>query len=169
MKTILKLSLVAAIALSAPQARASSAVSTDDVLAMAALLPQEGRIKPAGYEKSGDARAIAAGIASVSGSREEAAMLLTYAAYESSLTIGAVGDGGKSLGPWQLRYVGSEVAQDPARAAHYWLWLAGETRKLCAQNAPDEQLAALASGSCARARAKVRKRAETARAIAAAR
>jgi len=147
-------------------AASSEQVTADDVLAMAAKLPAEGKALAAGFEKSADAKAIAAGIAVNASDRVDAARMLVYAAYESSLTIHVTGDGGASRGPFQLKNVPDEVAYDPARAAHYWLYLASKSRQLCASNPPDEQLASLASGNCQKARVKVRRREETARAIA---
>lgn len=168
----MKLSLVTiAVLLSMTAAELGHAgmpLATEDVLAMAARIPREASKtgEPAGYDRSPDARAIAAAVATVASDRQEAALLLVYAAYESDLHIAARGDGGKSRGPWQLKYVPDEVAFSPPRAAHYWLWLAAESKRRCVDNPADEQLAALASGYCGRGRAKVRHRAEVARAIA---
>lgn len=166
MKTLTAVLALALLAVSPPAKGASESLSTDDVMAMAARLPAEGKTVLGGYEKAKDAYAIAAGIAETAPSRERAALMLTFAAYESGLTIAARGDGGASRGPWQLKYVPDEVAFDPARAAHYWLYLAAGSERTCASNPPDERLASLASGSCQKARAKVRRRVETARRIA---
>lgn len=166
MKTHLALGL--AIVLVSTNAKAE-AVTADDVLEMAARIPHEAAAdmsRPAGFEKSSDALAIAAAVARVATSREEAATLIVYAAYESGLRIKAHGDGGKSRGPWQLKYVSDAVAFSPVAAAKYWLWLAGESARICKANVEDERLASLASGYCDRGRAKVRHRAEVVRLVA---
>jgi len=166
MKHLIILGALTALFIPGSAKGTSESLSTADVMAMAALLPPEGKTTPGGYEKANDARAIAEGIAAAAPSRERAALMLTFAAYESGLQISARGDGGASRGPFQLKYVPDEVAYSPERAARYWLYLAAESERHCATNPPDEKLASLASGSCQRARAKVRKRVETARRIA---
>jgi hypothetical protein len=164
---ILALLAIAVCITTTANAAPETSVSVDDVLSMAAQIPpeQSPHSKPAGFHKSPDAQAVAAGIAANASSREEAALMVVYAAYESGLSILARGDGGKSRGPFQLKYVPDSVAYDPTAAAHYWLYLAGKSRELCSKNPEDEQLASLASGYCNVARTKVRLRAETARRI----
>jgi hypothetical protein len=150
---------------------AGEKLNAEIVLAMMARIPPEGKPsgKPAGYDKAGDAKTVARAIAATASSREQAARMAVYSSYESSNVASARGDCGygicRSLGAWQLQSVSPEVALDPFRAAPAWLALAADAESRCAKNQPDERLAVLASGSCNRARPKVRRRAETARAI----
>jgi hypothetical protein len=122
-----------------------------------------------------DAPVIADGIAvavaedelpALTGSREgDAALLGVYAYRESSLRACASGDGGKSLGPWQLQRLPPSVACAPADAARVWLHVARASIERCAELPLPERLAALASGSCARGRRLVRWRWEQAGAL----
>jgi hypothetical protein len=147
------------------------ALSADDVLEMFARLPAcEGCADDTRghYERSPDAREIATAIvATVDGSLlgsswREAALMSVFAAFESNVHRCAVGDGGLSWGTFQLRGASRADACTPERAARIWYWRAQRITVLCAGNPLEERLAALASGSCDRARAKVRHRFEVA-------
>jgi hypothetical protein len=152
---------------------AADELNVDVVLAMMARIPPEARPKgkPAGYDRAHDARAVAHAVAATANSREQAALMTVYAAYESAFDTHARGDCNldrsycAAKGAFQLWNVPPEVADDPLKAAPKWLALAADAEARCAKNPPDERLAVLASGSCDRARPKVRRRAETARAI----
>jgi hypothetical protein len=129
------------------------------------------RVPPGGYERGGDALAIAAAIAeladgSITGDVwEDAALVAVYSSLEGANRRCPVGDGGKSLGPLQLQRSSRAVACTPALAVAEWLRRARDSVARCAKLQPDERLAALASGSCDRGRALVRQRAELARTI----
>lgn len=105
-----------------------------------------------GLERSGDARAIAAaavdavledgGGPPVFGSHvEDLAVMAYFAARESSLQAGAVGDGGLAVGPWQLHgAAGRAPLHDQART---WLHLLHEGAARCPSSP-----AAIAWGGC---------------------
>ena len=149
--------LLTATTLIVSPARAAESLTADDVLTMVALIPAPNG-RPGGYERAPDARRIADAIAATAdGSllgtpREDASLMAVFASYESGNRVCPAGDGGKALGAWQLHYAGREVACDPARAARWWLAVARASVRLCADNPPDERLAALAGGTCARGR-----------------
>lgn len=155
--------LVAALLLARPLLASEPAVTLADVQAMQARIPDCERCTrvSGAFARTRDARAIAAAIAQVAPTREAAAELALYAAWESGNRIDVVGDGGLALGPWQL-HDARATALEPVRAARRWLQLAAASREKCAGNAPEERLAALASGSCDRGRAIVRRRDEVA-------
>jgi hypothetical protein len=158
-----------------PTSASAKVVSGVEVLEMMERVPSECSLMrrpphwcprgPAGFERGRDARLIASAISSVAKSREEAALLAVFSSYESGNFARAVGDGGRSLGAWQIQGIGAG-AFDPYFAASYWLDLANRNIKGCWRNAPDERLASLASGSCFKARAKVRLRVRLARELA---
>jgi hypothetical protein len=141
-------------------------VTAEDVMAVLARIPlgESPHAAPGGYERSRDAREIAAAIArNVDGSllgsrRQDAYLIAIFGSYESALRKRMVGDGGKALGFLQLQYAGPEVAFNPDRAIGFWLATARRSMELCAHNAPEERLAALASGRCDRGRRVVRRR-----------
>ena len=90
----------------------------------------------------------------------DAALMVEYAYQESAFRARTVGDGGKSLGAWQLQRVTPAVGFDPMQAAR--IWLARAHASWCRDNPPGTELAALASGSCERGRKLVKWRWENA-------
>lgn len=141
--------------------------SSDDVLEMMADIPPMGA-----YVRTGHAQEIADAIADKAepleglSLRETEALLAVYAAKESANQLCPVGDGGKSLGVLQLQGVPASLACRPSTAVPLWLARARSSMALCASNAPDERLAALASGRCDRGRQKVAERMRLAKALA---
>lgn len=167
------LAVVVALTASVDAQAEEEALTTDDVMAMVALVPtQLGHGRPAGFEKAKDAREIAAAVAktadgSLLGSvRADAGLMVTFAAYESGMRKFVSGDGGSSRGPWQIQRISWKDANTPETAARAWLAAAQISQKICEKNPPEERLAALASGSCDRGRMLVRRRVEVARRIA---
>lgn len=149
------------------------AMPEEDVLLFMSKVPDvevcpKGRPERAGrWEKRPHAKLVAKAISLAAQTREEAGRMSIYAIFESNLNPYAVGDGGHSLGIWQLQGVLPASAFDPLQAAPIWLARSRENADLCLKqgNAPDEALAALASGSCSRGRALVRRREELLRRI----
>lgn len=84
--------------------------------------------------------------------RAEAALMLTYAYFESRFKICAVGDHGRSLGLFQMQRLNKEIACDPSQAARIWLIRAHEAYEQCRGNLEEARLASLASGNCQHAR-----------------
>jgi len=128
----------------------------------------------AGFQRGPDARRIAEAIARtadgrITGSkRTDAALMAVFSSYESGNKADAVGDGGKSYGAWQIRYLGDAMF-DPALAAPAWRSIAIESIRVCKDNAPDQQLASVAGGCrIHQAQVKVRQRVALARDLAAA-
>lgn len=119
--------------------------------------------RPGDWDHIGAAREVAAAISATARSREEAERMSEYACFESGLVRTAIGDGGKSRGVFQLQRVSDEVAFTPLLAARAWLELADAV--WCAGNQQDEELAALASGSCQKGRTLVRRREQLRRQI----
>jgi len=123
-----------------------------------------GQDVPGGYDKSPEVGPVASAIAaaadgSLTGDVSlDEALMVVYAAYESALRPCAVGDGGKSLGVWQLQGVARAIACDPQRAAAHWFAAARASSALCGALPEEERLAALASGDCQHARRLVRER-----------
>ena len=142
--------------------------SPSDVLAMMAEVDASGI-----YARVGHAREIADAIAEKAEAldglslRESEALMVVFAAKESANQLCPVGDGGKSLGTFQLQGVTADVACHPTLAIPVWIARAQASLALCTGNAPDERLAALASGRCDRGRKKVAARVRLARQIAA--
>src|SRR5580692_6011766 len=139
-----------------------ASLTTDDVLAMMRRLPSHELGKDHfHWDKVGQANRIASAIARAATTREEAGDLVVYGVFESNLRLSAVGDGGKSHGPWQLsaRYATPEVARVPEKAAPLWLAAAAQARKDCAKLPEDDRLAEVASGSCQYGRTLARRRA----------
>lgn len=156
--------LLVAGALVHPLLAEEPAVSVADVLAIQAKVPNcEACTGRGAYAHAGDARVIAGAIAQVARTRGDACDLAVYADFESGAQALAVGDGGRSLGAWQLQRVPARLAFEPAAAARVWLGVADASRALCADLPAAERLAALVSGSCARGRTKARRRDEIAR------
>ena len=150
------------------------AVSPQEVMAMFAELPayEGGKVgqKVGHWEKRKDAMKIAKGIALAAPSREWAALEANYAVFESNLVANARGDRDSkgiphAFGTFQLHSAPIYVADDPIRAAAYWMNLALKNEALCQMNPPQERLAALASGSCSRGRVLVRRREALAAAV----
>jgi hypothetical protein len=95
----------------------------------------------------------------VFGSREEdAAVMAYYALRESWLNHGAVGDGGRSFGVWQLRSASGRA--DLPTQARAWLALLHEGARVCPQSP-----AAPLSGGCVAARSTADRRASKARSL----
>jgi hypothetical protein len=144
-------------------------VTTDAVMVMMKEIPGEYALddKPAGFDRLPYARTIAAAIAQ--GVTQEsdpwkwASLGVVYEVYESANRRCAIGDGGKSLGPWQLQGVDVSIACNPSRAFAAWLTLAHTVT--CKDLPEDEELSALASGSCNKAHKKVSHRADVAREV----
>lgn len=144
-------------------------VSIQDVVAMIDRLP----VSPGhpSWSSVANAPEIAEAVAStVDGSLTgdvelDAALIVTYARYESEFRKFAIGDGGKAQGFLQIQHVPTWVAFEPKRAVVYWIAVAKASMALCVDNADDERLAALASGDCKRGRALVRRRMAVARNI----
>ena len=155
-------------------AQAQEALTADDVLAMIAEVPvQLGHWRRAGFDKKPDAPVIAAAIAATAdGSllgtvREDAALMVVYAAYEGGMRkCPAAGDGGKSWGVFQMQRSPWKIACTPALAAAEWLQRAQYSMQTCSSLPLEEQLASLASGSCGHGRQLVRRRVEVARRVA---
>lgn len=151
-----------------PPADLPAALTTDDVLAMMDRAPAHELGKtPYRWSRQGQANRIAAAIAKVAQSRDEAGDLVVFDLFESNNRLSAVGDHGQSHGPWQLstKRARPEVARDPEKAAAIWLELAARSRKDCAKLPEDEQLAEVASGSCERGRVLARRRARLRRLV----
>jgi hypothetical protein len=155
-------------------------ITIDDVLGVMRHLPPEGCLynphgrgcdRPGGYDRGPDARRIAEAIVKAAdgritgGVRLDAALMATYSSYESGNTANAKGDGGASLGAWQIKYIG-ETMFDPAAAVVVWRSRAVDSMRVCTARgaAPDEGLASLAGGcDFAQTRRKVRMRLKAAR------
>lgn len=135
-------------------------VEIDDVLAMMAQMPNECALygacleRAAGFERVGDAREIAAVIAAGASNREEAALGVVYAAYESANHKCAHGDGGRSLGAWQMQRLPTAVACTPSLAFPQFLERARLSMQHCGS------MAEYVSGNCEHGRQKAEKRAE---------
>ena len=165
--------VIAALLLSLPVAAAPeddshvptdlpASLTTDDVLAMMRRLPSHETGKDTyRWDKVGQANRIASAIARAASSRDDAGDLVVYAVFESNLRLAAVGDSGKSHGPWQLtaKYATPEVARVPEKAAPLWLAAAAQARKDCAKLPEDDRLAEIASGNCDAGRSLARRRA----------
>jgi hypothetical protein len=160
--------LILALLLVASPTVADQHLTQQQVLELMSRVPEKAHPSRVGhYDQAGDAREIAAAIANVAPGRETASLMTVYAAYESSMQKCAVGDGGRSLGTWQLQFVPREVACDPARAASVWLSLVKDAQTRCPGSDPDDRLSILTGGSCSRGVLVARTRARIAREIAA--
>ena len=147
--------------------------TTDDVLRMMSELPAmecalDNSCKdPRGYS-SGHfdtlrdahlvAKAISDGVVNEEEPWKRAAEGVVFAGYESGNDRCAIGDGGRSYGVWQVQGLSKDVACDPSREFSMWLSAVKRSETLCVDNAENERLARLASGSCDRGRRKVRNR-----------
>jgi len=104
---------------------------------------------------------------SLTGSRAgDAALLLVWSFAESDWRACVAGDGGRSLGAFQLQMLDEKRACDVPTAAAEWLRRARRSEGVCAVLPPDERLAGLASGACDRGRELARRRVTEARALA---
>jgi len=151
------------VSLAAPAAADGPAVTADEVLAMMARVPgRPGDPRSTAYrwDKKRGAPSVARAIAQTAPTREWAARMTVYAIHESGLQLEpcASGDGGKSLGPWQLGGVREAVACDPDKAAPIWLAKARTSAQDCVKLSPDEAMAELVSGSCGKGRQLARRR-----------
>lgn len=154
---------LAALLLATIAQAAAPAVTEPDVLRMMDGVPPSKRAPETAryaWQGAGEARAVAHAIAAHAPDCREAARMVVWGVFESGLRSSAVGDGGKSVGVWQLqkKIVGDEVARDPMRAAGAWLAFARASRAACAASPPELRLAALAGGDCAHALEEVAKR-----------
>jgi hypothetical protein len=141
-------------------------VSADDVLAMMSRLPVTETSHTLGHwERIGNATQIAYAIATVAPDRTTAALMVTYSAFEGGNRKCAVGDGGRSLGPYQLQRVSPAIACDPMKAATEWLARATASVEACSDLPEDERLSAYVSGNCEHGHVLARRRATIAKAI----
>jgi hypothetical protein len=123
--------------------------SPDEVLSWMSRLPVTETAQRSGHwDRIGNAASIADAIAEVAPDRRTAAEMTVYAVFEGGNRACAVGDGGKSLGPWQMQRLPASVACDARQAAAVWLERAAKSRIDCAALPENEQLAALSSGNC---------------------
>ena len=155
---------------SSARAETPARIEVGDVIAMMAKIPNECgldrscpwcppgdeacQLRAAGFDRSRDAREIAAVIASAAPSREDAVLSTVYAAFESANHKRARGDGGKSLGPWQMQRLSPEVAFNPALALPVFLDRARRSMEHCGS------MAEYVSGNCDHGRQKAALRAE---------
>ncbi len=155
--------LVLAVLCVAPSRSVADPSTYETVLKMMSKVPEKAHpSRPGRYDQTGDAKAIARGIAAATDDLDDVSLAVVFAAYESSNSLhGPTGEciGGdpdkatleyQSWGPFQLnvRVASKEAACDPQMAAATWLDLMHAARKLCASSPPEDRLAALASGSC---------------------
>jgi hypothetical protein len=161
MQAKLLCTVTAAALLSSTTAQADKQVPVDAILAMMDTVPSApGNPRSTAYRwsRKPSAPAVAHAIARVAPDREWAARMVVYAIHESGLSACASGDGGKSLGTWQLQGVSTETACDPQKAAPVWLAMARRSMADCSALPPAERLAELVSGSCERGRRLARDR-----------
>lgn len=149
----LHLLLQVALLLTQPSPSSSGSVVTkEDVLLMMSkvpaveVTPKGMEERPGHWERRRDAGRIAEVIALVAPSVRDAGRLVVYAAFEGGNSTTAVGDGGKAHGPLQLQ--GAWGLQPLEMQFRYWLDYARRSEQLCAANAPNARLAAVASGNC---------------------
>lgn len=155
--------LVLAVLCVAPSRSVADPSTYETVLKMMSKVPEKAHpSRPGRYDQTGDAKAIAAGIAAATDDGDDASLAVVFAAYESSNSLRDPsgecigGDVDKatleyqSWGPFQLnvRVVPKVVACDPRQAAAAWLRLKADAVARCASSPPEDRLAALASGSC---------------------
>ena len=114
---------------------------------------------PAHFEKSHNATIISEAIAQAVNEEQDApitdsyehdaALMVVYAIYESGLRTCVKGDGGKSIGTFQIQGLDS-IACNPILAARAWIRIAKDAQAMCSDNSIETNLAALASGFCDR-------------------
>lgn len=161
MKLIPMLALAVLGYASAVLAADPPAVTEADVRGWLARIPSEGSqlgahpldAQPAGFDRSASADVVAA-IAKNARTREEAALLTVFAAYESGARtagkdgrcIGGDGHPGtyRSYGAWQenIEHAGMVVACDANLAARWWIALRDEAAARC----PEAPLAPIIGG-----------------------
>jgi hypothetical protein len=150
---------IAALILVHPLLATEPVVTAAEVQAIQARIPNCERCETTGgFAKVGDAKAVAAAISQVATTREDACDLALFAAWEGGNQLHIVGDQGRAFGVWQLHGFPPRVAFDPVQAARAWLQVAAASRTMCRALPPEEQLAALVSGSCDRGREQSRHR-----------
>jgi hypothetical protein len=153
-------------------------LTSAEIVKVMAALPPEGCLfnphakycaAPGGFDRGPDAKRIAEAIVvaangRVTGSKRlDASLMATYSSYESGNKADAVGDSGKSLGAWQIKFIG-ETMFDPRQAAIVWRARAIDAEEVCKNLPPDERLASLAGGCMyPKVRQKVRQRMQAAR------
>jgi hypothetical protein len=108
------------------------------------------------YERGKDTKEIAEAIARNAIDERDAIEMAVYAAYEGQNRLDALGDKGRSHGPWQTPFV--RISADGYLAD--WIGVRKRSVARCSDNSDDTKLAALASGSCNRGLRKVAKRYE---------
>lgn len=156
----MKLILLALAILTIDVSARAEELESKDVLAIMAKVPNECALYgacqkgAAGFDRTKDAAEIAAAIAVGASSREEAALGVVYAAYESANRKCAHGDGGKSLGTWQMQRLSETVACTPALAFPIFLERARLSLAHCGT------MAEYVSGNCDHGRDKAARRAE---------
>jgi hypothetical protein len=106
------------------------------------------------YERGKDTRTISEAIASAASDKRDAIEMAVYAAYEGQNRLDALGDKGRSHGPWQTLF--PRVSAESYLAD--WIEVRKHSIANCANNSPDTKLAQLASGWCNRGTQKVAKR-----------
>lgn len=147
----------------------ASHVTADAVILMMHNIPNEHSTDgiPSGYDRAPFAQRYAEVIAEgVKGEEDPwkwASLGAVYGAYEGGYQKECpVGDGGKSLGNFQLQGVDVSIACDPAKSFRAWLSKAHAV--ICKDLPEDEALSALTSGNCDHARLKTSRRARVAEA-----
>jgi len=129
-----------------------SGVAVDDVLTMMTVVPGapgDPHSRAHRWDRERGAQRIAEAIAETAPDREWAARMAVYAIHESGLHVECVeGDGGESLGPFQLKGVSRKVACDPKVAAPVWLAMARASADHCRALPAFERMAELVSGNC---------------------
>jgi hypothetical protein len=115
------------------------------------------KLTKGGYEKGKDVKQISKAIAQLARSKREAVQMAVYGAYETNSNLNAEGDKDKphhSYGAWQINVRRNSAVEQ----LKYWKFVRDASIKLCKNNKPEEQLAALASGSCRRGKVITRNR-----------
>ena len=168
----MKLTLAFAIALLTTVVPAhAESIEVDDVIALMAKVPNECglyrsckwcaledeacQLAPAGFERTRDAREIATAIAVGTSNREEIVLGVVYAAFESGNHKCAHGDGGKSLGAWQMQRSPHSIACTPALAFAHFLNRAHRSMTHCGGS-----MAEYVSGNCDHGTVEAGKRAQ---------
>lgn len=130
-------------------------LSTGWLVAMMIAAAPPGRVPARETAEAGTARyaEIAADIADTSHDPKTQALLVAIAVHESGLRLDidlgqTLGDGGRAVGLWQLQGVSHHLSR--REEADIALARIQRSFVACAGNGPRFQLAAYASGSCAR-------------------
>jgi hypothetical protein len=161
-------------------ARAGAVLADRDVLDLMDRVPAAELArdqKPYPWHGVHDARRIAALIARVATSREQAAKLVVWGAFESGYSINAAGDCDPpvhgqlgtchSFGWLQLsdKQIAPALARDPEVAVRTWLANSDRSQSDCGGLPEDERDAQLASGNCGAGRQLSARRARVVRAL----